>query len=142
MSKQTFAGLTLEELSAAGAEAGRRSVKQAHNAGVAASGITRLRFADGSQRNALTWLHSDGTLEIRDHDIGISSQAAVAESGAGRSLQENYRAYAAPAKPVGGAVRSVDANEGSQRLTGLGRKKVKSLRGGKKDLGKPLVKAR
>lgn len=46
-------------------------MKLAHAAGVAASGMTRLRFASGIEVEALTALHADGTVEIKDAAIGL-----------------------------------------------------------------------
>ena len=74
MSKQTFAGLTLEELNAAGAAAGAEAVRSAHEAGLASPGMTKLRLASGEELKVLTRLHPDGTLEIADKRIVLISE--------------------------------------------------------------------
>jgi hypothetical protein len=74
MSKQTFAGLTLDQLNEAGAAAGSDALKSAHQAGLASPGMTKLRLASGEEIKVLTRLHPDGTLEIADHRIVLVSE--------------------------------------------------------------------
>jgi hypothetical protein len=69
MSDKRFAGLTIEQLNAAGAAAGADAVSKAHATGLAAPGMTNLRLASGDELKVLTRLHPDGTLEIVDDRI-------------------------------------------------------------------------
>jgi len=69
MSERTFAGLTLDELAVAGAEAGRRAVEEAHAAGVATVGMVKLPMADGQEAELMCWTHPDGTIEVRDERL-------------------------------------------------------------------------
>jgi hypothetical protein len=71
MSKDTFAGLTLDELDAIGAKAGKEAIRKAHAAGLPATGMIRLRFASGNEAYALTSLHPDGVLEVLDPAVDV-----------------------------------------------------------------------
>jgi hypothetical protein len=119
--KQTFAGLTIEELNAAGAAAGAEAVAKAHAAGVAVSGLTRFKFASGIETDALTLVHPNGTVEIIDDSVGVlrprQNDAASdrggstemidrlpmspeAQAAAEAAFQAIERALAKPARPA------------------------------------------
>ena len=82
MSERTFAGLTVAQLNALGREAGAEALASAHKAGLPSPGMTRLRFASGATISAVTLLHPDGTLEIKDNRVDI-----VAEHGASKTSE-------------------------------------------------------
>jgi hypothetical protein len=71
MSTKAFFDLTIDELNAIGAEAGAEAVRKAHAAGLAVSGMTRIKFASGTEIDVVTWLHPDGLLEIADKTIDV-----------------------------------------------------------------------
>jgi hypothetical protein len=73
MEKRTFGGLTIDQLGALGREAGADAVAAAHKAGLPSPGMTRLRFASGAEVSAVTLLHPDGTLEIKDDRVGLAA---------------------------------------------------------------------
>lgn len=77
MSK-TFAGLTIEELDAAGAAAGAEALAKAHAAGLPAAGMTRLKFTSGEEAQVLTYLHPDGRLEIADERVHFKQRSTLA----------------------------------------------------------------
>jgi hypothetical protein len=74
MSEKRFAGLSIEQLNAAGAAAGAEAVSRAHSAGLASPGMTNIRLASGEEVKVLTSLHPDGTLEIMDDRIRTFSK--------------------------------------------------------------------
>jgi hypothetical protein len=76
MNEKRFAGLTVEQLNAAGAAAGADAVSRAHAAGLPSPGMTKLRLESGKELKVLTRLHPDGTLEIVDERIAIRAQTA------------------------------------------------------------------
>jgi hypothetical protein len=82
MSEKRFAGLTVEQLNAAGAAAGADAVSRAHSAGLPSPGMTKLRLASGEELKVLTRLHPDGTLEIADQRVvtNISQRTEATES--------------------------------------------------------------
>jgi hypothetical protein len=82
MKEKRFAGLTVEQLNAAGAAAGADAVSRAHDAGLPSPGMTKLRLASGEELKVLTRLHPDGTLEIADQRVvtNISQRIEATES--------------------------------------------------------------
>jgi hypothetical protein len=103
MSK-TFAGLTIEELNAAGAAAGAEALAKTHAAGLPAAGMTRLRFMSGEEAQVLTYLHPDGRLEIADARVHFNQKPSF--------VPEEMESVEAPTKSLGTAHVTRSSNNG------------------------------